>query len=319
MKTKKLILLVALALLASCAKKENPRTVYVPPEVKDNGDIIYFPPGAQARARIETQAFGKGEKFIQIEAPARIVATVGRSVSSGGRIVLFESADLNTAYATYRQARNAINRATKNLRRVKDMYSMEVATERDIIEAETEQGNASANVAEAEGKLRAAGINPTDLNKYGSNVAWLIADISESRFDTTKSGTPVHITFESYPDKKFKGRVQAVGDNIDPETRTVKVRILLPNTHNTLKPGMFAKVEFLGDMLAPMVVPFTSVFTVEGVNFVFVEEAKDTFRKTNVVLGNSNVNYVEILSGLKKGATVATEGGIFLKGLSVGF
>jgi len=315
------ILISAIFAVASiaCGKKAHPPVVYVAPEIKENGALIFFPPGAQGRVRIETRPFGTGKEFIQIQAPARIVATVGRSVSSGGRIVLFESADLNTAYATYRQARNSSSRASKNLKRVKDMYSLQVATERDIIEAETEAGNSGAVVAESEGKLRAAGVNPSDLNNYGGHIAWLIADVTESRLDTTTAGKQVNIVFNSFPDKKLKGRVQAVGDNVDPVTRTVKVRIILQNPANKFKPGMFAKVDFVDDQKAPLVLPFTSVFTVEGENFVFVEEAKDTFRKRPVVIGSSNVEYVEILQGLNKGDSVVTEGVMLLKGLSVGY
>ncbi len=305
--------------LVACGPKAKPPTVYVAPEIREKGEVIFFPEGAQGRARIETRPFGSGKEFIQIQAPARVVATVGRSVSSGGKIVLFESADLNTAYATYRQARNASSRASKNLKRVKDMYSMQVATERDIIEAETEAGNSGAQVAESEGKLRAAGVNPSDLNNYGSNIVWMIADISESRLDTCRAGKAVNIIFNSFPDKKMKGKVQAVGDNVDPATRTVKVRVIFPNENGKFKPGMFAKVEFIDDQKAPMVLPFTSIFTVESQNYVFVEEAKDTFRKKTVVIGNSNDEYVEILQGLKKGDTVVTEGVMLLKGLSVGF
>lgn len=315
---KYLILVSALGLVA-CGKKEAQAVVYVAPEVREKGEVIFFPPGAQGRARIETKPFGVGKEFIQIQAPARVVATVGKSVSGGGRIVLFESAELNTAYATYRQARNAASRAHKNLKRVKDMYSMQVATERDIIEAETEAGNSGAQVAESEGKLRAAGVNPSDLNNYGGNIVWLIADITESRFDTTKAGKAVNIVFNSFPDKKLKGKVQAVGDNVDPVTRTVKVRIILPNEGHKFKPGMFAKVEFIDDQKAPMVLPFTSVFTIEGENFIFVEETKDTFRKKPVVIGSSNADYVEILQGINKGQAVVTEGVMLLKGLSVGY
>lgn len=196
---------------------------------------------------------------------------------------------------------------------------MQVATERDIIEAETEAGNTGAQVAESEGKLRAAGVNPSDLNNYGSNIAWLIADITESRFDTTKAGKAVNIIFNSFPDKKLKGKVQAVGDNVDPVTRTVKVRIILPNAGHKFKPGMFARVEFIDDQKAPMVLPFTSIFTIEGENFVFVEETKDFFRKKPVVIGSSNADYVEILQGGNKGQSVVTEGVLLLKGLSVGY
>jgi cobalt-zinc-cadmium efflux system membrane fusion protein len=306
-------------LMIACGPKAKPETVYVAPEVKDKGELIFFPPGAQGRVRIETKPFGTGKEFIQILAPARVVATVSHSVSSGGRIVLFESADLNTAYSMYKQARNASSRAHKNLKRVKDMYSMQVATERDIIEAETESGNSGAQVAESEGKLRAAGVNPSDLNNYGSNIVWMIADISESRLDATKAGRNVNIIFNSFPDKKMKGKVQAVGDNVDPATRTVKVRVIFPNEKGKFKPGMFAKVEFIDDERAPLVLPFTSIFTIEGENFVFVEEMKDAFRKKPVVIGNSNADYVEILQGLKKGDSVVTEGVMLLKGLSVGF
>lgn len=314
------ICLAALGLtIAACGKKATPPIEYVAPEVKENGEVIFFPPGAQGRVRIETRPFGSGKEFIQIQAPARVVATVGHSVSSGGRIVLFESADLNTAYSMYKQARNASARSSKNLKRIRDMYSMQVATEKDVIEAETDAGNSGAQVAESEGKLRAAGVNPSDLNSYGSNIVWMIADISESRLDSTKAGKSVNITFNSFPDKKIKGKVQAVGDNVDPATRTVKVRIILPNDSHKYKPGMFAKVEFIDDAKAPLVLPFTSIFTVESENYVFVEEMKDTFRKKKVVIGNSNADYVEILQGLKKGDSVVTEGVMLLKGLSVGF
>lgn len=309
----------AAALLTACGGKPKPMTVYVAPEIREKGEVIFFPEGAQGRARIETRPFGTGKEFIQIQAPARVVATVGHSVSSGGRIVLFETAELNTAYANYKQARNAASRASKNLKRIKDMYAMQVATEKDVIEAETEAGNSGALVAESEGKLRAAGVNPNELNNYGSNVVWLIAEVSESRLDTCRAGKPVNILFNSFPDNKLKGKVQAVGDNVDPTTRTVKVRIVLQNTGNKFKPGMFAKVEFVDDQKAPMVLPFTAIFTIEGENFTFVEVEKDTFKKRPVVIGNSNSEYVEILQGLKKGESVATEGVMFLKGLSVGY
>lgn len=311
---------IILGLLApACGKKAPPPVIYVAPEIKEKGEVIFFPEGAQGRARIATRPFGTGKEFIQILAPARVVATVSHSVSSGSRIVLFESADLNTAYSMYKQARNAASRSSKNLKRVKDMYAMQVATEKDVIEAEADAGNSSAQVAESEGKLRAAGVNPSELNNYGSNIVWMIADVSESRLDTCRAGKAVNIVFNSFPDLKMKGKVQAVGDNVDPTTRTVKVRVIFPNHQGKFKPGMFAKVEFLDDQKAPLVLPFTSIFTVEGQNYVFVEEQKDTFRKKAVVIGNSNDEYVEILQGLKKGDSVATEGVMFLKGLSVGF
>ncbi|HRP68477.1 MAG TPA: hypothetical protein PLY93_03010 [Turneriella sp.] len=93
----KLTILASVVALWACTAKAQSATKYVAPVVKDNGAVVYFPPGAQGRETISTRTFGEGKEFIQIQAPAHIVATVGHSVSGGGRIVLFESADLNTA------------------------------------------------------------------------------------------------------------------------------------------------------------------------------------------------------------------------------
>lgn len=313
-----ILFLGAMAAATNCKEKKPEKPKWVNPEVLDNGEKIFFPEGAAGRERIKTSKFGVGKEFIQIQAPARVLASISTSVS-GGRIVLFESPELNTTYASYVRARNQYHRSSKNLGRIRDMYKLEVATEKDTIEAEAEAGNSHAEVAEAEAKLRAVGFNPRDLGRSQGSVVWVIADISESKLDTTKRGKKVKLIFNSFPDVDYHGTIEAIGDNIDPATRTVKVRIVLPNKKSLLKPGMFAQAQFADDHRAGLVLPFTSIFTVEAESFAFIETEANTFVRKKIVIGNSNADYVEILEGLKKGDTVVTEGVMLLKGLSVGY
>ena len=317
------ILLASIGFLSiysiGCTDKPKPvLSKWVMPQVKENGEKIFFPEGAAGLERIKTGKFGTGKEFINIQAPARVLASISTSVS-GGRIVLFESADLNATYASYVRAKNQYNRAAKNLERIRDMFKMQVATEKDVIEAEAEAGNSRAEVAEAEAKLRAVGFNPNDLSHVGGSVIWLVADVSESKLDTTKRGKKVKIIFNSFPDLDLKGTIEALGDNVDPVTRTAKVRIAMANPGQRIKPGMFARVQFLDDHKAGMVLPYTAIFSVEGESFVFVETAPGEFTKRKVVTGSSSVEQVEILEGVKKNETIVLEGTMLLKGLSIGY
>ena len=304
---------------AACKPAKKPLVDrFVTPEVRDNGEKIVFPDGAAGRERIKTGQFGSGKEFINIQAPAHVLANINTSVS-GGRRVVFESAELNTVWAAYQRARNQHNRAAKNLNRIRDMYKLQVATEKDTIEAEADAGNSRAEMAEAEAKLRAVGFNPSDLHRVGGSVAWLVADVSESKLDSTRRGKKVKIVFNSFPDIDIKGTVEAIGDNVDPVTRTAKVRIAVPDAKHKYKPGMFAKVQFLDDAKPALVVPFSAIFSVEGESYVFIETAPNEFSKRKVVTGSSSVDQVEILEGIKKDERVVMEGTMLLKGLSIGY
>lgn len=83
---------------------------------------------------------------------------------------------------------------------------------------------------------------------------------------------------------------------------------------------MFATVKFPEETGSDsVVIPFNSVVTVEGKNYVFVEETPREFFRREVVLGISTRERVNVLEGLTKGDRVVVEGAILLKGLSFGF
>jgi cobalt-zinc-cadmium efflux system membrane fusion protein len=300
-------------------KEEAKKFAYVKPEVTEGGKNIKFPVGSVGIDRIKIAKIEKGSDFITVGAPARIIASITSSLAGGSRIVLFESPELNTLYAQYVHSRNSVTRSVKNLKRLKDMYVNQVATEKDIIEIETESSNSQAELAESEGKLRALGFNPVELDRVRDNVVWLICDVPEGDLNSVNKGNKVRIKLTSFPEMELYGISEAVGDNVDPNTRTVKVRISMPNKDNRFKPGMFAHVEFGDAVGSSFVIPLTSIFTFEGQAYIFVKIGDNTFEKRVVVLGNSDREKVEVVSGLKWNEEVVISGTILLKGLSVGF
>ena len=311
--------IVLFAAFSNCKKKAKAAPKNQKPVVSDGGKTITFPSTSKGLDRIEVVRFGSSGNFISVLAPARIMATVSPSVSSKGKIILFESAENNALYSSYQHSRNAMVRATKNLARVKDMYENQVATERDKIEAEAEANNAIAEFSENEAKLRALGFNPSELQNIGSNSVIIICDVPESSLGSITKGKKVKVLLTSFPDLDLVGRADAVGDNVDPVTRTVKVRISMPNHKGQFKPGMFAKVEFTDSSGGNGILPFSSIVTVESKNYVFVEKEAGVFERREVGLGISGTDKVKITEGLQKGEDVVTQGALLLKGLSFGF
>ncbi|WP_167884192.1 efflux RND transporter periplasmic adaptor subunit [Leptospira idonii] len=294
-----------------------------PPEkavVHDNGERIEFKPNSPGLEIVKASVIGGGGEFVNLEAPARLIASTSPSVSGGSRIILFESAELNDLYVGYVHAKNKVYRSRKNLSRIQDMFKHRVATEKDLVESETDVGNDAAELAEFEGKLRAVGLNPSELATAGNKKAWIISDVPESQISNLKRGKRVTVKFSSFPDEIWEGQAEAIGDNVDPYTRTAKVRIEIINKDYRLKPGMFGVVKFPEETADNTVIlPFNSIVTVEGKNYVFVEHEPLNFVRKEVVLGVSTKDVVNIIDGVKQGDRVVIQGSILLKGLSFGF
>lgn len=300
-------------------QEEVKKFAFVKPEILEAGKIIKFPSGSVGMDRIKTAKIEKGSNFITVGAPARIIASITSSLAGGSKIVLFESPELNSLYAEYVHSRNAVVRSSKNLKRLKDMYVNQVATEKDIIEIETEASNSQAELAETEGKLRALGFNPVELDRVRENVVWLICDVPEGDLNSVEKGKKVRIKLTSFPDSELFGIAEAIGDNVDPTTRTVKVRISMPNKDNRFKPGMFAHAEFGDSMGSSFVIPLTSIFMVESQAYVFVKKEENTFEKRPIIQGNADIEKTEVISGLSWNDEVVISGTILLKGLSIGY
>ena len=288
-------------------------------EVSNNGEIISFPEHAKGLQRIASETVTRGSAVIPVVAPARVVAAVSRSHGGVDRMVLFDSPEVTSLYSRYKQSVVNTERASRNLDRIREMYELQSATGRDMNEAESEAATARAMMAEHISKLSALGHDVNALASVSVGTIWLIADVPESQLHEVQQGERVKVVFAAFPDRIMTGRAEAVGEVIDPVTRTVKVRVFMSNPNGVLLPGMFARVDF-GDPVSDVIVlPASAVVTVEGQDYTFVELAPREFHRRRVTLANSGERKVAVLTGLEDGQKVVTSGAILLKGLSFGY
>ncbi|HUN65042.1 MAG TPA: efflux RND transporter periplasmic adaptor subunit [Bacteroidota bacterium] len=287
--------------------------------VTANGTDISIPAGTPGLAHFTTHTALRRRALISAIAPAHVVANISASVDGGDRIILFESSDVTTLYSSYRQARVNADRMAKNLQRIKDMFANQGATATDLTNAETDAATSRASVAEMEGRLRALGFNPLELDEVTANSAWLICDVPETQLNEVQRGEEVDVWFTSLPGKKFIGRATAVGDIVDPVTRTVKVRVTMPNPNGHILPGMFARVDFGDPRDGLLLIPNSAVVSVEGRDYIFLEPTPGEFRRREVIVQPANDTELVVLKGIEAGEQVVTGGAMLLKGLSFGF
>ncbi len=317
-----LALVGMLAGLTACTESSSGRNA-PPPRLKgtvsDGGNVISFPPGSPALAQLNTSVVKKGTALISVFAPARVVASISVSKTNLGRVVLFDAADVTSLYSQYRQARAMARLSADNLSRVKDMYNNQGATAKDVSQAISDDANARASLAETEARLRALGFDPTELESASSNRVWLMADVPEDELHEVQKGEEVDVFFDSFPDTKFSGRADAVGEILDPATRSVKVRVTLSNSGGRFLPGMYARVDFGDPTSGVVILPLSAVVTVDSRDFVFVQTGPGEYHRRPITIAKSGENEVVVLKGLEDGETVVTAGAMLLKGLSFGF
>ncbi len=149
---------------------------------------------------------------------------------------------------------------------------------------------------------------------------WALIDVFEAQLPLVTVGQVVELTVGAVPGVFFQGRVGYIGDIVDEKTRTISVRVVVPNPDAKLKPGMFASARLLtgdeadaGPAVLTVVVPRESVQKVGKENVVFVPVGDNQFKPIDVKLGSSSAEEVEITDGLKGGERVVTQGAFILK------
>jgi Cu(I)/Ag(I) efflux system membrane fusion protein len=137
---------------------------------------------------------------------------------------------------------------------------------------------------------------------------WIIAEVAESDISSIDVGTPAVVTLRAYPDKPIEGRVGFIYPDIKPETRTVRVRIELPNPDGRLKTDMYADVAFRpgAERGAVLAVAESALIDSGARQFVLVAKGEGRFEPRAVKPGLRAGGYVEIRDGVAAGEEVVT-------------
>jgi Cu(I)/Ag(I) efflux system membrane fusion protein len=143
----------------------------------------------------------------------------------------------------------------------------------------------------------------------GIGSVWVTADVPEAQASLVRSGEPVEARATAYPDRVFKGSVNALLPEVNAQTRTVRARIVLANPGGVLKPGMFATVKFGGAAPKQVVlVPSEAVISTGKRNVVVVDSGAGRFQPVEVGIGREAGDMTEIRSGLAAGQRVVVSG-----------
>jgi len=143
---------------------------------------------------------------------------------------------------------------------------------------------------------------------------WVIADVNPNEIGAVSVGQPAIIHALPYPAETFGGAIALVSPEVDEKSRTVKVRVAAENSGAKLKPGMYADVEIVTNVLDNVLtVPDEALQKMEDNAIVFVAGDHGTFTKRAVKTGAAQQGATEILDGLKDGERVVTKGSFLLK------
>lgn len=282
-----------------------------------------------------------------------VYASIGSAVSVGSSLALLDSTELGEARAEHAKAVALLDLAKSNVEREKRLFEQKISPQKDLLAAQAEERRAEVEVRMLHEKLRLYGLSDGEIN--GSNAApsrymvrapgpgvvfekeitlgevieagkkvftisdlstvWVLLNIYEKDLAKVTRGTSVKIQTESYPGEIFAGKVAYVGDVLDPQNRTVLLRVEVPNPNRRLKPGMFATAEVVtgGALAKGLAIPSSAIQKIEGKPVTFVQQRDGSFAKRDLDVGKEMGGRVEVRSGLTEGEQVVVEGSFTLK------
>ena len=141
---------------------------------------------------------------------------------------------------------------------------------------------------------------------------WVIADVFEYEAANVRLNQPATLTLTSLPGRTFYGHVSYILPQVDPATRTLKVRIAVENPSLALKPDMYGEVDLQTGGARRLVVPQSAVLNSGEQQRVFVDRGNGYFEPREVKIGAQMDDRIEILSGLKPGERIVVSGNFLI-------
>jgi cobalt-zinc-cadmium efflux system membrane fusion protein len=278
----------------------------------------------------------------------KIWVQLGDTVKEGQLLATLNAPDFLQAQNDFIKARSQLNLTEKQLRREQALWDAKIASTGDLETAKANNEQAKSDYDAALSILRSYGFDP-DKDQFGepfrliSSVAgkvvdmttgkgefktdttqplmtvadlshvWLSANVQEKDLHFLSVGQDIGATLIAYPGEQLSGKVLYIGDMLDPDTRTTKVRLLLDNPEGRLKPGMFATVLIKDIPKEEITVPIAGVVQVGNNSFVFEQTDPTTYLPRSVQLGQQHGDRVVITSGLTGNAKVVVKNAVLLE------
>jgi len=135
---------------------------------------------------------------------------------------------------------------------------------------------------------------------------WVYAQVFQQDVGRLKRGDPVEVTVDSYPGRTFHGNVDQILPQVDPATRTVRVRLVMQNPGLKLKPGMYVNCDLKAPLGRQLVIPASAVFQTGTRQLVFLNHGNGSLEPKEVVLGPRAGDDLVVLKGLQQHQQIVT-------------
>ncbi len=250
----------------------------------------------------------------------------GQRVEQGQLLVEMTNAE---EHALLDEARIRVGEAQRQYKRVKSLVAQGSASESLLDERKRDLDTTRALLVAIEsrladrlikapfaGVLGLRNISPGALVEPGDLIATLDDDrimkldfaVPSLFLSTLKPGLGISAKARAYANRSFEGQVSAIDSRVDPVTRSIQVRALIPNPDRTLKPGVLMQVELLRNPREALMVPESALLQQGSEHFVMLLEDMETVERRQVQIGARRPGEVEIVVGLAAGDRVITHG-----------
>jgi len=143
---------------------------------------------------------------------------------------------------------------------------------------------------------------------------WMLASVHQNDLSELHSGQPAEVTLPGISGRTFPGKITNLGQELDPVTRVMQVRILLSNPGGVLRPEMLANAEIpISGGKAELYVPSDAVQQINSDEVVFVKVAADRFSACPVQVAQTTAGKTRILAGITPGEQIVVRGSFVLK------
>ncbi len=261
-----------------------------------------------------------------------IRARLDDNVTKGQLLFSVQSPDISTAFDTYLKAVNDEQMNNKALVRAQDLFQHGAISQSMLEQAEDAENDAKADLVAAQEQLKIFGVdkdhpspivnvyapvsgvivaqNITNAAAAGVNLSgsataftvadlstvWIICDVYENDLPKVHLGQEAEIHLDAYPNRPLTGRIGDIGPVLDPNIRTAKIRIEVPNPGGILRLGMFATATFLSrEKVVHAVVPASAILHLHDRDWVFVPAGQGQFKRVEVQGGDMLSNGREVI------------------------
>jgi cobalt-zinc-cadmium efflux system membrane fusion protein len=143
---------------------------------------------------------------------------------------------------------------------------------------------------------------------------WMLASVRPEELANLRVGQVASVTVSGMPGQTYPGKIANLGQEADPATRLVQIRIVLANPKNRLRPEMLADAAIqIPSQQQALLVPSDALQQIDGQDVVFVKSASDRFVVRPVHTGDTWNGQTTILEGLHSGEQVVVRGSFVLK------